>query len=109
MERSVSIILGILDYFSHSFMLLYQFIIVRNGNKTKCDNVELTIAHLSAMTVRDIQKRLKKLGNKEHAAISQRFFKTGPGEYGEGDVFIGVTVPELRKLAKEYKRMPKMS
>ncbi len=54
------------------------------------------------MTVQDIQKRLKKLGNKQHAAISRRFFKTGPGEYGEGDVFIGIRVPVLRKLVKEY-------
>ena len=51
----------------------------------------------------EIQKKLKSLGNEEKAKIHQRFFKTGPGEYGEGDVFIGVTVPELRKLAKEYK------
>ena len=54
------------------------------------------------MTVQDIQKRLKKLGNKERAAISQRFFKTGPGEYGEGDVFIGIRVPVLRALVREY-------
>ena len=54
------------------------------------------------MTLEDIQKRLKKLGDKRHAAVSQRFFKTGPGEYGEGDVFIGVRVPVLRKLAAEY-------
>ena len=54
-------------------------------------------------SLEDIQKKLKNLGNKEKAKIHQRFFKTGPGEYGEGDVFIGVTVPELRKLAKEYK------
>ncbi len=55
------------------------------------------------MSVKEIQKKLKGLGKKEKAKKHQRFFKTGPGEYGEGDVFIGVTVPELRKLAKEYK------
>jgi len=54
-------------------------------------------------SLKEIQKKLKNLGNKEKAKKHQRFFKTGPGEYGEGDVFIGVTVPELRKLAKEYK------
>ena len=60
------------------------------------------ITHLFTMTLQDIQKRLKELGNKKHAAISQRFFKTGPGEYGEGDMFIGVRVPVLRELVKEY-------
>jgi 3-methyladenine DNA glycosylase AlkD len=55
------------------------------------------------MSAKEIQKKLQELGNKEKAKKHQRFFKTGPGEYGEGDVFIGVTVPELRKLAKEYK------
>ena len=54
------------------------------------------------MTVENIQKRLNNLGNRRHAAVSRRFFKTGPGQYGEGDVFIGVRVPVLRKLAKEY-------
>ena len=58
------------------------------------------------MKAQDIQKRLKKLGNPEHAAISQRFFKTGPGEYGEGDIFIGIRVPVLRKLVKEFKDLP---
>ena len=53
-----------------------------------------------------IQKKLKYLGNKEKAKKHQRFFKTGPGEYGEGDIFVGVTVPELRKLADEYKTIP---
>jgi 3-methyladenine DNA glycosylase AlkD len=58
------------------------------------------------VTLEDIQKRLKKLGDKSHAAVSQRFFKTGPGEYGEGDVFIGVRAPVLRKLAAEYSDLP---
>jgi len=54
------------------------------------------------MIVQEIRTRLRKLGNKHRAAISQRFFKTGPGQYGEGDRFLGITVPELRKLAAEY-------
>ncbi len=54
-------------------------------------------------SLKEIQKKLKALGNKEKAKKHQRFFKTGPGEYGEGDVFLGVTVPKLRKFAKEYK------
>jgi 3-methyladenine DNA glycosylase AlkD len=50
-----------------------------------------------------IQKRLKEVAKPEDAKILQWFFKTGPGEYGEGDVFIGIRVPVLRQLVKEFK------
>jgi 3-methyladenine DNA glycosylase AlkD len=58
------------------------------------------------MSVREIRARLRKLGDKERAKNSRWFFKTGPGEYGKGDRFLGIKVPELRKLAKEYQAIP---
>lgn len=50
-----------------------------------------------------LKKELHVLGTPERAANSGWFFKTGPGQYGEGDIFIGATVPEQRKLAAKYK------
>ena len=54
------------------------------------------------MNAQKISRQLKVLGNKDQAAVSRRFFKTGPGEYGEGDRFLGIKVPALRKLVKEF-------
>ncbi len=51
---------------------------------------------------KEIQKELEIKSSKERARVSQSFFKTGKGQYGEGDIFIGVTVPEQRKIAKKY-------
>jgi 3-methyladenine DNA glycosylase AlkD len=54
------------------------------------------------MIVAELQKKLAALGDPHVAAASRRFFKTGPGEYGEGDLFRGIRVPVLRGLAREY-------
>lgn len=53
-----------------------------------------------------IRNELKSLSNPSYAAVSRRFFKTGPGDYGEGDTFIGIRVPVLRRLAKKYSPIP---
>ena len=53
-----------------------------------------------------LQKRVRQLGNDEIARHHQGFFKTGKGEYGEGDRFLGIRVPVLRKLAGQQKDMP---
>ena len=58
------------------------------------------------MTGQEIRDRLQQLANREKAVILKGFFKTGPGEYGEGDVFLGITVPKLRKLVKECDGIP---
>ena len=58
------------------------------------------------MPVKEIKEKLQKLANKKRAAQSRRYFKTGPGEYGEGDIFVGIRVPELRKLSRAYRDIP---
>ena len=47
-----------------------------------------------------ILNELLQMGDPARASHSQRFFKTGIGEYGEGDVFIGIRVPQIRAVAK---------
>ncbi|MCK4646131.1 MAG: DNA alkylation repair protein [Candidatus Aminicenantes bacterium] len=54
------------------------------------------------MSLNEIRKTLKGFEDKQKARELQRFFKTGPGEYGEGDIFLGIKVPVLRKIAKKY-------
>ena len=53
----------------------------------------------------NIQKEFSQLASPVIAIQSQRFFKTNKGEYGYGDIFIGIRMPELRKLAKKYSNL----
>lgn len=52
--------------------------------------------------LQNLKKDLKKLSSPTRAISSLRFFKTGKGQYGEGDKFIGITVPDIRKVSKQY-------
>jgi 3-methyladenine DNA glycosylase AlkD len=57
-------------------------------------------------TAANISEELHRLGSPERAAGLSRFFKTGAGQYGEDDAFIGVTVPEQRLVARRYRTLP---
>ncbi len=53
-----------------------------------------------------VRARTLQLARPARAAASLRYFKTGPGEYGAGDRFLGLTVPQLRQLARDYAALP---
>jgi hypothetical protein len=57
-------------------------------------------------TAAALEAEIDALGDPADAVFLQRFFKTGPGEYGEGDVFVGVRVPATRTVVKRFERMP---
>ena len=50
-----------------------------------------------------MRRDIRALGSAERSKHSLRFFRTGPGEYGEGDKFLGLTVPEMRAIAKRHR------
>lgn len=53
----------------------------------------------------ELKKELELKKDFKKAKILAKFFKTGPGEYGEGDLFLGITVPEIRKMVKKYNNL----
>lgn len=58
------------------------------------------------ITANDIQRALEQYADAKRAEQVARYFKTGKGEYGEGDVFIGINVPTVRMIAKKYNELP---
>lgn len=57
------------------------------------------------ITANEVKKELIGLSNQERAKTLQRFFKTGKGEYGESDKFLGIVVPNIRKVVKKYSKL----
>lgn len=60
--------------------------------------MDLTLTNMDASILR---KKILSFADEEQARVLQRFFKTGPGEYGEGDRFLGVRVPLIRRVVKD--------
>ncbi|MDQ6802498.1 MAG: DNA alkylation repair protein [Acidobacteriota bacterium] len=52
------------------------------------------------------RRRLREFADPARAIFVSGFFKTGPGQYGEGDQFLGLNVPDLRKIAREFRSLP---
>jgi len=58
------------------------------------------------MKAPNVIKDLEKQKDKKRAEALSRFFKTGKGQYGEGDIFIGITLPVQREIVKKYRELP---
>ena len=57
-------------------------------------------------SARELQRAIRAQGNKERAKLVGVFFKTGKGQYAEGDIFLGLTVPQVRAAIRPYRQMP---
>ena len=58
------------------------------------------------MRLEEARKELRKYSSKKQAKALQRFFKTGKGEYAQGDIFLGVRVPDARKVCLKFQDLP---
>jgi len=54
------------------------------------------------MIAKEVINALKSLATEERRKVNEWFFKTGKGEYGYGDIFLGVTMPDIRRIAKKF-------
>jgi 3-methyladenine DNA glycosylase AlkD len=61
---------------------------------------------MAQLTAALVRRALRQFASPERATFVTGFFKTGKGEYGEGDVFLGCTVPECRIVVKEFRELP---
>jgi 3-methyladenine DNA glycosylase AlkD len=61
---------------------------------------------IESSQIEAVKQELALLADPQQAVILQRFFKTGPGEYGAGDIFRGIKVPVIRQIARKYQAMP---
>lgn len=58
------------------------------------------------ITCEDVRQALEGIADEQTATVLMRFFKTGPGEYGEGDRFRGIKVPKIRELVRRFTEIP---
>jgi 3-methyladenine DNA glycosylase AlkD len=63
-------------------------------------------ARASEFTAADVRAALAELADPAAAAFAARYFKTGPGQYGDGDVFLGVKVPAVRAVLRRFRGLP---
>jgi 3-methyladenine DNA glycosylase AlkD len=78
---------------------------LRNGRIVpKTDSVvQLPTVRSTTPSARDAETKLRQLADPKRAAFVRGYFKCGPGEYGEGDRFFGLSVPQIRQLAREFR------
>lgn len=61
---------------------------------------------MTHISLKELKKDIQKQAKPERAKASLYFFKTGKGQYGEGDIFVGLSVPQSRVIAEKYKSLP---
>ncbi|MEI7451785.1 MAG: DNA alkylation repair protein [Candidatus Falkowbacteria bacterium] len=57
---------------------------------------------MKKLSYKNLEADMMALANPTKAKLLSGFFKTGPGQYGEGDIFLGITVPQTREMSKKY-------
>lgn len=92
---------SVAEQYGESLLILWSHVDIKSKERMASSNISASTKNVG----REIKAKMEALANEAEARHLMRFFKTGKGQYGEGDLFLGIRVPVTHSIVKEYRHI----